>query len=196
MIIQDGQTSHSAKVSDLGRLEVNALSFDLIEHYNDEGEAYNYNTGTINLTSANESALAYLKNNESEDVIVPSFIFLLGNSNSSGDVNLKIYRNPTAGTLISGGSSAVPVNRNFGSSNTLSGSFLKGAEASTITSSDGVAISSIVQDGGRTVVSVSVILPKGSSVGVSITPPASNTDMDIQIACPIYRDFDKILATG
>lgn len=176
------------KVDSQNRAYVNAVQQTQEDFYVREGHAYNINTGTINLTSGNESGLLYLLNSEDEDLIVASYIYLLGNTTggtTAEDHLIQVYKNPTTGTLISGGTDFVPVNRDFGSANTLTATVKKGAEGSTITNGT-VAIESIFSSSGRQVVAVETVIPKGNAVAVSITPKATNSSMDVQLAMAVY----------
>jgi hypothetical protein len=186
--IKDGAGSGlSAKVSKEQRLHTLSVSETIAAHHAFDGHAYNFNTGTINLTSANKSALAYIKNNEDDPLVITGFFYLLGNTDGTGDTLVQIERNPTGGTLISGGTAQAPVNRDFGSNNTLTADALKGAEGSTLTGGT-VAIESIFSGVGRQAVIVgAIVLRKGNSVGITITPPASTTDMDVQLAMALYK---------
>lgn len=191
--IKDGSgKGYEARVTENQRLSTITVSESIAATHAFTGDAYNVNTGTINLTSANKSALFYFKNNEDQDIVITAFFYLLGNTDGTGDTLVQIERNPTGGTLVSGGTSFSPVNRDFGSKNTLTVDCLKGAEASTLTGSDGVAVESIFSGVGRQTVSVgAIVLRKGSSVGITVTPPASNTDMDVQIAMAIYKKTEN-----
>lgn len=156
-------------------------------HETELGNAYNINPGTINLTSANASALLYLKNTGDNPLKITTSITLLGTStNGSGDWQVEVLRNPTAGTLLSG-TAYVPLNKNFGSANTLTGTALYGAEASTVTASDGTIIDSLYSSSGRKTVPVSLELPKGTSVAVRVTPPTGNTSANVQVALAVFE---------
>ena len=54
---------YEAKVDSDYRLTVSSVSRDLSSESARIGENYNINTGAITLTTANESAVAYIKNN-------------------------------------------------------------------------------------------------------------------------------------
>jgi hypothetical protein len=189
IIIKDGKGSGvSAKVSSTNKLSVLAVSEDIAAHHAFEGNAYNINTGTINLTSANKSALLYVKNLEEKDLIINAFFYLLGNSNITGvDTLVQVERNPTGGDLISGGTAFLPVNRHFGSKNTLNVTCLKGAEGDALSGADDIVVESLFSGVGRKTVAVgAIIVPRGTSVGVTITPPTGNTSMNVQMALAAY----------
>ena len=176
-----------AEVTSSNKLMTLGVTETISAHHAFEGDAYNVNTGTINLTSANKSALLYFKNLEDEDIVITALFYLLGNSDGSGDTLVQVERNPTGGSITTAGTSFVPVNRNFGSNKTLNVTCEKGAEADTLTGGT-VAIESVFNAVGRKVLSVgAIVLPRGSAIGVTVTPPASNTDMDVQIAMSCYK---------
>ena len=62
-IIDGTGTGAKVKVDSANRLHTHSVTEDLIEYAASQGDSYNINTGTINLTSATESALLYFKNN-------------------------------------------------------------------------------------------------------------------------------------
>ena len=194
MQIQDGSGSgFSAKVDSHKRLHVDSVTFGRSEQEAELGNAYNINTGVINLSAVADSAVLYVENTGDEDLVVGGLFYNLGTSDVSGDILVTVIRNPTAGTCISDATAAdMPgVNRNFGSSKTLPALVYKGAEGKTFTDGDDV-IQSIVQAPSRTVIVVGdIIVPKGSAIGVKVKPFTSNTDMDIEIELNCFVDTLK-----
>jgi len=173
-----------ALVTSEGRLRTYSVSETIVENAAEDGNSYNVNTGTINLTSANESGVLYLKNNGINDLHIASIGFLLGNSTGgTGDLEVKVYKNSTAGTLISGATDVdILENKNGGSSNTLTVDCYKGAEGSTITDGASWYTSLLAGSARPYVISTgTIVIPKGGSVSVSITPQASNTSMNVQV---------------
>lgn len=189
--IEDGTgAGYLAAVDSLNRLRTFAVSEPDVDAASDRGESYNFNTGIINLTSANKSAVFYLKNNGSLPIVVPTLFYLFGNSNVSGvDVLVTVLRNPTAGTIISGATDMeMPgVNRNFGSSQGLTTDAYKGAEGLTFTNGEKVVESIFNQSPTRAAISVgAIVLPKGTSLGIEITPGTGNTSVDVEFAAAVY----------
>lgn len=189
--IQDGSgNSYLASVDVNNRLRTFAITEPDVDNASELGNSYNYNTGVISLTSSNTSAVFYIKNNDDTPIIVPTLFYLLGNSTGgSGDVLITVLRNPTTGTIID---NAVDmemsgVNRNFGSSKSLLTDSYKGAEGNTFTNGDKVIESIFNQSPTRAAVSVgAVVIPKGSSIGIEITPAAGNTSLDVEFAASVY----------
>lgn len=183
--IKDGTgTGHRAKVDASNRLHVQSVTETINESASENGRAYNINTGTLSLTSANESAVLYFKNTGDNDIHVASIGYLLGNSTGgSGDLNLKVVKNPTAGTVVSDASAvAINENKNAGSSKSLSVLAYKGGEGKTLT--DGTDFYLSLQSGAArsyVINTGTLVMPKGSSIGVKITPQASNTAMNVQV---------------
>lgn len=154
------------------------------------GNSFNINTGVINLTSANKSAVLYVKNNGLNDVVIEGIFYLIGNSTGgSGDMLITVLRNPTAGTIISNASDVElkAVNRNFGSPNIPTIDAYKGAEGNTFTDGDKVIESIFNQSPTRAYIDAGyIILPKGASIGFEITPATGNTSLDVEFALASY----------
>lgn len=159
------------------------------------GQGFNLNTGVINLTSANESGLLYAKSDGASiggvglRMICPLAVFMVtpGSGSLSEYWRFKCYRNPTTGTLISGGSDLAGVNRDCSNSREWDHTTKKGAEGSTITNGD-VVVDTIIPaaSSGRFVVAAAVSLDQGSSVAWSIEPPTGNTSCNVMIATPFF----------
>ena len=188
--IQDGTGSGSrAKVDSKNRLH----SFSTIETGGTEaaldGDLYNVNTGTVVLTSANESALLYMKNTDSVSWVINRVFYNAGTSiGGAGDFLAEVVANPATGTLIDSGVDLPVYNLNFGSSKSLTSISKKGVEGSTVTDGQ-VRVGTIIPTSGtRVLISFdSIILEPGSSIGVTITPQTGNTAMNIQVGLNIYR---------
>jgi hypothetical protein len=192
-ILDGAGKGNRAKVDSDQRLHVDAITFGRSELEVELGNGYNVNTGIINLTSANKSAVLYFKNDEDDDVIITSMFYIIGNSNSNGDTLVSVLKNPNTGTIITNAVACEMdrVNRNWGSSKTLEGVSYKGVEGDTFTNGDKV-IESIVQSAKRTPLFVGdILLPKGTTIGFEITPPTGNTSMDIEMAFSCFIDTLK-----
>lgn len=171
-------------VDSSNRLHTQAVTETIVESASEDGRAFNINTGTINLTTANESALLYLKNNGDRDIHISSVGYLLGNSTGgSGDVILKVIKNPTAGTVVSDAiATDILENKNVGSSNIITVDAYKGGEGKTLTDGSNFYYSLIAGAARPYVISTgTVVIPKGGSIGVKVTPQTGNTSMNIQI---------------
>jgi hypothetical protein len=166
-----------------------------------KGWRFNINTGDITLTNATETSVLYVKNTGDFDLVIDSLIYNLGNTTSgTGDVKIDVVRNPTAGEIITNANNVamgagVEANQNFGSTNTMTGLFYKGATGETLLSGgDGDSISTRSSaNTGRIVISLgSTTLPKGASIGINYTPPTSNTSQICQFAMAVHVREPKV----
>ena len=192
-ILEDGQGSgKKQKVNAENRAAVAAITQSELAHSTERNGRFNINTGDVSLTSDNASAVLYLKNNETTDIHINTIIVILGASTGgSGDASINAYKNPTGGTIISSPTDVdININQNFGSNDPLIADVYKGAEAKTLTGGDLFLASRQSAGGIDRIVLDSIILPKGTELGVTITPPTGNTNMDVQIALALYlKDF-------
>jgi hypothetical protein len=79
------------------------------------------------------------------------------------------------------------INRNFGSSRALSANAYKGATGNTMTDGTKAFESILATATQRVAVSVGAItLPRGSSIGIRITPSTGNTSMAVEFAVACF----------
>lgn len=189
--IEDGTgKGHKSKVSSDKRLLVDSLSRPQSINAALKGEAFNLNTGAINITDDTESGLYYLSYTGEGNLIITELLCIIGSSTGgSGIGEIKIYKNPTEGTLISGASD-IPIieNRDFGSSNILDVNAYKGSSGSTISGN-------VFADTSRSSFPVNIsfdasviVLRKGTSLAVSYNPPSGNTSQSIKIATTCFTE--------
>jgi hypothetical protein len=183
-IISDGTgKGYRARVDVNNRIHALSVSSDVQGQSALEGNTYNVNSGTINLTSSSESAVLYFENTGEVDLHISSVGYLLGNSTGgSGDLEVRVLRNPTGGTIVSNAVDVdVNVNRNFGSSNELAALAYKGTEGDTITGGTEAYYTLLPKDATTYLISTgTLVLPRGKSIGIAITPQAGNTSMNAQ----------------
>lgn len=185
MIIADGSGGgYKAKVNEFNQIATKGVVSTLENFAGTMGYTFNVNTGDVSLTTANTSAVAYLKNNGSDDIYISAIGYLIGNSTGgTGDLKAEVIRNPTGGTIVSNAVNCdIVQNKNFGSSRLLDADCFKGAEGNTLTGGD-IAYESLLNSAGKqyTIATGRVIIPRGSCIGVNITPQASNTSMTVQV---------------
>lgn len=171
-----------AKVDNANRLATTAktLTGSLIETV--AGKTFSFASGAITLTTAGNSALLVVRNNEDLDLIVESIRFQAFDSTggSGGIPTWTVLKNPTTGTIFSAGTAATPSNANYGSTNTVDVTMFRGAEGLTFT--DGTVHANIFGDRVPcrvTIDSAEFVVPRGSSIGLRATPPAGNTSWTI-----------------
>lgn len=188
-ILQDAGTGTTAKVSTRNRLQTHAVTSTEASIAASEGDGYNINTGLVTLTTANESGVLYIKNNEDKDLQIEFLEVILAPStggSATDATRVRVFRNPTAGTLIT---NATPVsdnqNRNFGTNRALSANAYKGATGSTITGGN-VIIEIFARPNSRELLNIDLTLTKGDSISVSYQPNASNTSMKCMCAAIVH----------
>lgn len=187
--LKDGRTGRTAEVDSNNKLLTSSTVSSAATFAAMNGDAYSINSGDITLTSANASALLILTNIDDRDwVFTRVFLNAAASTSGTGDWLAEIIANGTAGTLISAGTAKAPQNLNYGSSKVLAATTLTGVEGSTLT--DGVVKSNflIPAVGTRNLISFdSVIVPPTTSIAIRITPPASNTSLDVQVGFNLHR---------
>lgn len=169
--IQDGTgTKLKVKVNSENRLLSQTINESEFDHAVGKGEAYNINTEFLTITGSSEVPLLYIKSNEDRDLVLNAWF--IGTDANSGTATrlslLKIYKNPTSGTIISSGTDITPVNRNFGSNNSLECIAKKGGDGFTVSGYESTPV--LYQTQGtqqRNFGTVQLVLTKGSSVVVT-----------------------------
>lgn len=189
--VKDSNKGNVATVDDNFRLHVDSIQRSQIEQACLIGNAYNISTGSITLTSANESVLFYLKsNNEFPLVIKEILVIPAGSTGGTGNALVRIYKNPTGGTIVS---NAVDVgtnaNRTFSSAKQLDGDYFKGVEGDTITGGVSFAVSSrSTFDAPIAFDAAPIVLEKGNTLAVSWQPPTGNTSQNVVVACTLFLE--------
>ena len=176
--ILDG-TGKGAKagVGSDNRLLVSSINETIFQYSAGEGDAYFLGTPLVTLTTAGENAIFFYDHNEDDPLIVENFFITATTTNGTPNMYaVNFYKNPTAMSIAT---SSVALNQNFGSSNTLDGTLQYGASGSAFTGGTLVA-SLYVPVGEYNVIPANLVLQKGNSWGISITPPAGNTSMPVQ----------------
>jgi len=184
-ILQDAATGKTARINLDNTLATHSISITEAEHASDLGQSYNINSGLVTLTTAGESGILYFKNNEDVNVHIDSLAFILGPStggSATDTTRVKVYSNPTTGTLISTALAAdIVQNRNVGISTELASTSYKGAEGNTIT--NGALLADSLQSPGTiSTIDMDITVPKGKAIAISFEPNDSNTSMKVQAA--------------
>ena len=176
--IQDGTgTKLKLKVTNANRALVQSVIITEEDDAITRGEGYQIASGTQSFTGATETGILYVKNNDDRDFVLDRCVLILGSAVGAGttdDWTFTVLRNPTAGTTITNESPAGISNSNHGSANTPNVEAYKGPEGSTITNGGGAA-QPIKQSIDRIILPLGRRLPKGTTIGFRITPPAGTT---------------------
>lgn len=177
--IKDGTgKGYVAQVDSDNRLHVNSVTRTQAEQAALLGEAYNLSTGVITLTSANQTCISYMKYTGTDPFVIKELIAIPSNSTGgSGTASIQLIKNPTGGTIVSNAVVMPSIqNRDFSSSKLPDADLFKGVEGDTVTGGSIFGATSrdnfdapIVFDAAN------IVLRKGNSIAVNITPPSGNT---------------------
>lgn len=193
--IKDGTGSNRrARVNLANKLDTTATIRSEREEEALLGEAYILGSGFVTLSAATPSAILYFKNDGDEDVVITRFLIGVRKNVatvSENHVRGIIQKNPTG---MSGGTGTPLVlnNVNFGSSNTVDSSSELGQEGAALTGGTGY-LATVAATEVLTSENASTILPKGSSIGVTIIPP-SGTGVGNEIEVSVGINIHKLSA--
>ncbi len=183
--IKDGTGSgNTTKVNSEGRLFTNSAIIEDDSLKAQEGEAF-LNASQQTLTSANESALIYIENTGTRDIIITRIAFISNFSTGGAATELigvTIFMNSTGGTIVSDAVNATSSNRNLGSNNELTANIYAGGEGKTITGGTKLLPGARISAPGIGALTSSLILPKGSNLAVTMTPTTGNTSVVVSVA--------------
>ena len=188
-VIQDGRSGRTATVDNSNRL----TTFSSVQGEETTaaltGDTFTGNTNRITLTSANESALLYVKNTDTVPWIMSRVFANVGASTGgTGDWTFKIKKDVKTGTIVSAGVVVIPQNLNFGSAKELVSTVLKGVEGSTATNGTDVIESLIPTASTRVLIANNpLIIEQGATAVGTITPPAGNTSFPVQVGFVVSR---------
>jgi hypothetical protein len=196
MIIKDGTgTGNQLRVDANNRAHTFSISLSENQEATFSGDNYNLNSGELTLTSANESGVLYLKNTSATDLVIdrlaPSTMASTGGTGNERLI-MRVYRNPTGGTLISNATEAdILSNKNFGSNEAIDALVYKGVEGATVT---GGSLSYIVyvSNGGSAVIPVDLVLPRGTSLAVTFEPTTGNTSQNVYFATSAHYAIAQV----
>ena len=177
--IKDGTgKGYIAKVDSDNRLHVNSVSRTESEQAALLGQAYNLSTGAVTLTGDTKSCIAYMKYTGIDPFVVKEILAIPSESTSgTGRAVISLGKNPTTGTIIDNAVVMPSIqNRDFSSSEILDANLYKGVEGDTIT--DGSVFGATSRSNFDVPIifdAANIILRKGNSISVCITPPSGNT---------------------
>ena len=133
--IRDGTgTGNLVKVDATKRLHMFGTQITSQESATSREDSFNIHSGTVAVSVSTEQGILYLKNNEDRNLHITGVVAIIGTSTNGTEVNFKMYKNSTAGTLISEGTVAdTNSNRNFGSAKAFTADVFKGDGSATVT---------------------------------------------------------------
>lgn len=188
-VLEDGRSGRTAEVNTDNQLEVFSTRRTQLSQALLEGNAFIVTTPAVNLTSAITSGILYISNTDTMNWVINRWFVNVGTSaGGSGDHTFQLIYNVTGGTLVSGGTSFDAKNVNAGSANTLTGSFIYGAEGSTTTNGDVIVDSIVPATAARTAIAEdNFVVPPGTNAVVTVTPPTGNTSQNVQVGFLLHR---------
>lgn len=194
--IQDSSgAGYGAKVDSDKRLHVDSVQRSQSQQAILKGNGFNISTGSITLTSANQSALIYIKNDSDNPLVVKEIGVRAGASTIGiGSALIQLYANGDAGTIISGATDAsTNFNRNLGSAKPLVGDVFKGSEGNTLTGGISAGVTATDNFTEPIIFDADIfVLPKGTSLGVLYTPPAGNTSQNVVVFSTVFYETTEI----
>lgn len=177
-------------VSDNGEAKTFSVSVTDQSNQSVKGKAFNLNSGLITLTDAVETPIFFLRNDtEIEPLIVPKvFYTIFPSTGGTGKVKINLYKQITGGTILDA-TDLVLQNFNASDSSVLAGSTTSKIGATGVTFSGGTIWPEIVLLGPsiRSATDFeTIVLPRGSNLLVTLTPPVGNTSMEVELGCNLY----------
>lgn len=188
--IEDGTgKGFSAKVDNTNRLEVRAVSEEGRVAGAADGDTFIIGSPFLTQTGASENGLLFWQIDEDDDYYATTFSsqarFTTGGTTSN--YLLQVYKGIPASSLTGTWVDTTPLNANFGSSNTLAGTFKYGSPAGAT----GFSGTPIFQLGfpinQYNQIITSLVFPKGISLLLTVTPPASNTSMPVNFSITVSK---------
>lgn len=167
MKIEDGSgTGKYAAVTTNNKLKVDAETHSELHDISIvEGQVYMFSTGGfVNITSTNtETGILYIKNDSATKYLIIHSIRTCGEQIQK----VLLYKNSSAGTLISGATNGQITNLNLSSSNASEATCYKGANGSTVT--DGTIIGNHINNVGHSTIHTQDALILGKNDTLTIT---------------------------
>lgn len=194
-IIEDGTgQGASAGVTEDNQLETTSITTLNLTNIGLEGGGWNISTGTITLTSANKSALAYIENTGNDGLILRELIITCDQSNESGGTNNQkqtyLFEIETPIATENLPNTIVPRSVRQSKEKSLSVVIKGGVEGSAVTS--GITLSGRFIQGGTTEMVADgealFFLEPTDTLALTITPPAGNTSMKFSLSASIFKD--------
>ena len=185
--ILDGRgRGYLAEVDSDHRVHIYAITNTDEADANEEGRAFNINTGTVALTS--DTAILYFKYTGTTELNITAIAVGLGvDSGSSTDIAaITVKRNPTS--ISAGSTVAINSNRNYGSSKALSCTATAGSDGATLTGGDDHLL--LYQGfSGRLFASIDEVLTPDSSIGIEIALNGGSCNAYAALICHEHKDI-------
>ena len=198
MKILDGLgRGYEAGVNNRGMLIVEAITREQAKDGAFHARAYAVGSGIINLTSANESAVFYIRNDHTLDWLQME-VGGVGtglSTNGTGSYKLRGYANPATGSIFTSGSLAVTgstgsnapyaCNANLSSRAIPQLTIRGGGEGQTQTGGTGLFSSRLSPPGTDIDIISAIVMGPGASVVFTLQPPTNNASMSASMHCVV-----------
>lgn len=177
-IIKDGTGSgNSLAVNKNNRLTADSIAEErAVFNSAEQGLAFNVLTDFLTFTGgAGVDGLLYIKNTSDKRMQLHHLKIWCGTASTISKV--VVYKNPTAGTLISGATPADTPNMNFTSGNDFEGIAYQG-DGSALTITDGEIVGRHYLGVGMQQIDMQmwmgqIVLEKGASIAIGVQPPSA-----------------------
>ena len=188
--IEDGSgKGFSAKVDSTNKLTVRATTEDSQLEGTFTGDTYVIGTPFLTQTSDTANGLIYFKNEE--DVLLYAKTFSSQARYSTGgsfsNYLINVYTGVSESELSGTWVDFTPLNTNFGSSNTLSGTYKYGSPAGATGFSGLPAFQLAFPINQYNQIVANLAFPKGSGILLSVTPPTGNTSMPVNFSITVTK---------
>lgn len=186
--IQDGSgKGFQTKVDETNRLFTRSINEDLQLEAAINGDNYFVGTPYLTQTSATENGLLFFQSSEDMPLFATTFSsqarYTTGGAFNNYLINIYvgIAESSLTGTWVD----FTPPNLNFGSSKTLSGTFKYGSPAGATGFTGTPRIQLAFPINVYNQINTNLIIQKGQTVLLTVTPPTSNTAMPVQFGLAI-----------
>jgi hypothetical protein len=186
--IQDGSgKGYQAKVDETNRLSIRGVTEDIQLESTVNGDNYFVGTPFLTQTSATENGLLFFTSSEDFSLFAKTFSSEARYSTGGTFQNylINIYIGIPESSLTGSWIDFTPPNLNFGSSKTLAGTFKYGNPAGATGFSGSPKIQLAFPINVYNQVATNLIVQKGQTVLLTVTPPTSNTSMPVQFGLAI-----------
>lgn len=184
--IADGTgRTHYARVDSSNNLHTRGINRTELDEASLDGRAFQCTTSEVTLTSANPSAMYFIQNGEDVDLIFSGIVInSAGATGNSVDYLQFTYvinpsdisaQNPAACGEVRVGDTGVPTITQY-----------TGAEGATFTGGNAVPLKTSLEVNRFHELAAQAIVPKGKGIGIMITPPAGNTNLDVAVGVRFY----------
>jgi hypothetical protein len=180
-IVDGTGQGHRAKVNSMNQMEVKASNLPLIQEASVNGDAYGFATDFIALsTTGAERGILYIQNTAETNLHIE-----LLRVSSENSVKWRVRKNPTTGTLISGGTTGTPRNLNFQSGQTFTGTMLIGSDSTTLTDGDLLTQLTAGEGAQRFDFEGAIILGQNDAIAISTEIDAGTPE----VGCTVFAYY-------